>query len=101
MYAEGKGVEQNYLIAADWYRRAAAQGNTDAQHNLGILYRDGLGFKKDLAEAQKWFNLSVPNDARLKGEGGNSPDHELPTETDRAANNGIGLFKRLKQKLWS
>ena len=28
-----------------WYRRAAAQGNADAQHNLGLAYEDGTGVR--------------------------------------------------------
>ena len=36
MYAEGKGVPQDYREAVKWYGRAAAQGNVPAQYSLGL-----------------------------------------------------------------
>ena len=35
MYAQGRGVAQDYGVAASWYRKAADQGNADAQGVLG------------------------------------------------------------------
>ena len=61
MYANGLGVEQDYLTAADWYRKAADQGNVDAQYNLSVVYSDGLGVSKNSAEAQKWLELCTPS----------------------------------------
>ena len=29
MYDEGQGVKQDYAQAANWYKKAAAQGNQD------------------------------------------------------------------------
>src|SRR5689334_19836678 len=43
MYAEGKGVPQDFQEAVKWYRLAAAQGNTPAQTNLGLAYETGEG----------------------------------------------------------
>jgi hypothetical protein len=36
MYAEGKGVQKDYVEAMKWYRKAADQGDTNAQSLLGI-----------------------------------------------------------------
>ena len=41
------GGEPNYGAAAEWYRRAAEQGNARAQFNLGTLYEQGLGVPAD------------------------------------------------------
>ena len=38
MYATGRGFPQNYNVAAYWYFRAANQGETTAQYQLGLLY---------------------------------------------------------------
>ena len=38
MYLRGQGVAQSQRIASEWLRRAAMQGNADAQFHLGILY---------------------------------------------------------------
>ncbi len=38
MYAQGRGVPQNYAEAARWYRKAAEQEIAGAQSSLGALY---------------------------------------------------------------
>jgi TPR repeat protein len=54
MYNFGRGVSQEYKIAAKWYRKAAEQGDARAQFNLGMMYRKGEGVSKDFKEAVKW-----------------------------------------------
>jgi TPR repeat protein len=61
-YYYGKGVGQDYVQAREWYARAAAQGNVDAQINLAILYRDGKGVEQDYVQAREWY-------ARLAAQG--------------------------------
>ena len=39
-------------------RQAAAQGDSEAQFNLGRVYDNGEGVAKDLAEAVKWYRLA-------------------------------------------
>jgi TPR repeat protein len=41
------------------YRRAAEQGVAEAQHNLGHMYRVGLGVPQDYVQAHMWFNLAA------------------------------------------
>ena len=59
MYEIGRGVPQDYRLAALWYRRAAEQGNVRAQHLLGLLYDRGQGVPLDYVEAHKWLNLAA------------------------------------------
>jgi uncharacterized protein len=59
MYANGRGVPQNQVEAAIWYRRAADQGNPTAQYMLGLLYDKGMGVPQSDIEAYKWLNLAV------------------------------------------
>ena len=59
LYRYGRGVKQDYLEAADWYRKAAAKGYADAQNNLGVLYRDGEGVSQDYSEAYKLFTKAA------------------------------------------
>jgi TPR repeat protein len=42
-----------------WYRRAAEQGNVDAQVALGLAYAQGMGVVQDYVEADKWFNIAA------------------------------------------
>jgi len=40
-------------------RKAAEEGDADAQDILGHYYRDGVGIPKDFVKAHKWLNLAV------------------------------------------
>jgi len=46
MHRQGTGMPVDYVKAMDWYLRAVNY-NADAMNNIGILYRDGLGIKKN------------------------------------------------------
>lgn len=52
-------MQQDYAEAAKWYRHAAAQGEAQAQCNLGILYTLGHGVPQNDAEAAKWYRLAA------------------------------------------
>jgi TPR repeat protein len=41
--------------AVKWFRRAADQGDPDAQYNLGLMYEKGRGVSQDDAEALEWY----------------------------------------------
>lgn len=45
MHANGKGGEQNYAAALEWFRKAADHGSTMAQTNLDWMYEQGHGHK--------------------------------------------------------
>jgi uncharacterized protein len=49
----------NLAEALTWYRRAADQGDIDAQVVLGTAFADGLGVPQDFVEAHKWYNLAA------------------------------------------
>jgi TPR repeat protein len=59
LYADGRGVPQDYVEAVKWFRLAAAQGLAVAQYALGMLYRNGQGVPQDAAEAAQWFRLAA------------------------------------------
>lgn len=63
LYYSGKGVSQNYLEAAKWFKEAANQGIKDAQYNLGVMYYNGLGVEKDEQKALESFQLAANNDS--------------------------------------
>jgi len=50
----GKGIEQDYGQAAQWYEKAAKQGYLDAQYDLAIMYDNGLGVGKAPEKAFQW-----------------------------------------------
>jgi uncharacterized protein len=51
---------ENYKQAADWYGKAATQGNLTGQLRLATLYRDGgKGFTRDMAQAAVWYRKAA------------------------------------------
>ncbi|MBR5893847.1 MAG: sel1 repeat family protein, partial [Bacteroidaceae bacterium] len=56
-YGTGSGVEKDPTEAVKWYRKAAEQGQVNAQYNLGLCYE--IGVAKDLAEAVKWYRKAA------------------------------------------
>ena len=58
-YYLGKGVEQDFKLAAQWYEKLAKQGDVRAQTSLGLIYARGYGVKKDMHLALKWLNLAA------------------------------------------
>ena len=51
VYSKGLGIEPDYGMAAQWFRKAADQGYGRARINLGFLYEQGLGVPQDTAKA--------------------------------------------------
>jgi TPR repeat protein len=58
----------DYKQAADWYRKAAIQGNVTGELRLAALYRDGKGVARDAAEASNWYRKAADQgDAGAQG----------------------------------
>ena len=56
MHGSGRGTAQDYVKAIEWYRKAAEQGNADAQSSLGRILRYGKeGVPQDYVEAAPWL----------------------------------------------
>ncbi|MDR3728130.1 MAG: tetratricopeptide repeat protein [Terracidiphilus sp.] len=65
-YAAGNGqartakqLAEDYRQAAEWYRKAAAQGNIAGEMHLAALYRDGKGVARDMAQAAGWYRKAA------------------------------------------
>jgi tetratricopeptide (TPR) repeat protein len=70
LYAEGRGIPQDYRKAAELYQKAGDQGNALAQVNLGWLYHEGKGVPQDYRKAVELFQKAadqgyVPGQAYL------------------------------------
>ncbi len=57
-YRDGVGVDQDYLEAKRFLKRAAESGYTESQSALGEIYYRGWGVSKDYGKARKWFKKS-------------------------------------------
>ena len=49
------GINKDLYNAFHWYRKAAENGDIDAQFNLANLYRQGEGTEKNLEKAFYWY----------------------------------------------
>jgi TPR repeat protein len=58
-YEIGRGVAPRCATAAQWVAKAAREGNTAAQYNLGLRYRDGDGLPRNEDEAVKWLQKAA------------------------------------------
>ncbi len=56
------GVPSDVVAAAKWYQRAAGQGVSAAQNNLGLMYAQGRGVPQDVARAALlWRDAAAKN----------------------------------------
>ncbi len=60
-FAEGVAAwdRGDYATALREFRPLAEQGDASAQHNLGLMYNNGLGVAQDYAEAVRWYRKAV------------------------------------------
>jgi len=58
---EGKDLQQDYVEAMKWYRKAADRGLAVAQRKLGQMYDAGVGVLQDYIRAHMWYNLAATN----------------------------------------
>lgn len=54
-YLAGRGVAKDSAQAAYWFRKAADQGDPEAQNEMGYLYTWGIGVDRDAGQAFRWF----------------------------------------------
>ena len=75
-YCDGLAVRRDYRLAAEWYEKAAQQGHTQAQFNLGFLHYQGAGegavaLPRDPGQAARWLGAAAeagnPMAAQLLG----------------------------------
>ena len=55
--------------ALKWFRRAAEQGNPDAEDELGVRYQDGDGIEQNYIQAAYWFRKAAEHVPNLGGAG--------------------------------
>ena len=87
MFANGKGVPQNYMVAAGWYRCASQQGFPAAQYMLGLMYDKGQGVPQDYVIAYALLNLAVA---------GAGPEREHWARIRDAVASKLSLIERVR-----
>lgn len=54
-----KQLTEDSRQAAEWYRKAAAQGDIAGEMHLAALYRDGKGVARDMEQAAGWYRKAA------------------------------------------
>jgi TPR repeat protein len=60
-------VTKDEAEAVKWFRKAAEQGFSFAQINLGHCYANGEGVAKDEVEAYAYWNLAAASNGMARG----------------------------------
>ena len=55
----GDGVRHDKAQALHWFKKAAEQGDSDSQVNVGGLYYQGEGVEKKIDEAIRWWRKAA------------------------------------------
>jgi len=55
-------IHGDYSNAAISFRKAADQGNAEAQFNLALMYEEGRGVTKDDEQAAMWYSKAAEQD---------------------------------------
>ncbi len=58
-YEDGKGVQQDDEMAAQWFRKAADHGDARAQNSLGVMYALGRGVERNKEESVRWYRKAA------------------------------------------
>ena len=98
LYAEGKGVANDFSEARNWFRKAADQGHADAQYSLGVIYSGGFVDPVNLSEGYVWFCLSAKSGNEVATEDCDVLAGELSAEElDTAQKRITELFEAIQQ----
>ena len=54
----GKGLDKDYYLAMEWYKKGLGHNNGLSELNIGKMYLEGLGVKVDQSIALEWFQKS-------------------------------------------
>ena len=87
MFATGKGVPQNYMVAAGWYRCASQQGVPAAQYILGLMYDKGQGVPQNYVMAYALLDRAVA---------GAGPEREHWARIRDAVASKLSLIERVR-----
>jgi clan AA aspartic protease (TIGR02281 family) len=55
----GFNKPKDYAEAMRWFRKAAEQGDAQAQNEMGSMYMEGHGVPQDHAQAMRWFRKAA------------------------------------------
>ena len=58
LYRDGRGIEQSFERAIEYFKTAAANEHANAQYSVGAMYYNGQGVEQSYALAREWWTKS-------------------------------------------
>jgi hypothetical protein len=80
---------RDLATAIEWFRKAARQGDGNAQLTLAGCYEDGYGVQKDPTEARKWYEKGIESFRQAAMQG----DRNAQLSLARCYEDGQGVEK--------
>uniref|UniRef100_A0A8C2K3E8 SEL1L adaptor subunit of ERAD E3 ubiquitin ligase n=1 Tax=Cyprinus carpio TaxID=7962 RepID=A0A8C2K3E8_CYPCA len=91
----------NYDLALKYFQKAAEQGWVDGQLQLGTMYYNGIGVKRDYKQALKFFNLASQA-GHILAFYNLAQMHATGTGVMRSCHTAVELFKNVCERgRWS
>ena len=98
-YYGGRGVGQDYTLAAKGYRLAADQGHAYAQYMLGYMYSTGRGVPQHNKEAYIWLSVAVAGGEKSAEESLENTRRLLsPEQLAEAQEEATARFKQIEER---
>jgi hypothetical protein len=87
------GKTKNPVEAVKWYQKAADQGLTEAECNLGDCYKDGIGVAQSATEAVRWYQKAA-NQGYASAQFNLGSCYYAGIGVDKDANEGVKWWRR-------
>ena len=55
LYYYGRGVQQDYKVAMDWYLKGAGRYSEASETMIGTMYWEGHGVEQNYSKAVEWY----------------------------------------------
>ena len=85
-------MNRDTVTAVKWLTKAANQGHSEAQYQLGKMCATGTGTLKDSVEAYCWFNLAAAQGHEKAAGERDALGHDMLLEQVAEANKMARLF---------
>ena len=61
-YLGAKDLPKDANMSFGYYLKAARKGDRESAYNVGYMYENGFGSKRDISKAIYWYNISAKSD---------------------------------------
>ena len=89
MHLAGQGTSQDNAKAAEWFTKAAAMNDAEAQYQIGRMRLYGIGVSTDADKALEWWKRAAQNGSKSAKK--NLPGLRESLALEKAASKRVGI----------